>query len=223
MKSLKYILKFYVIYNGELINLDIEVIFIRHGETDYNKELRYQGHMDIDLNEKGYTQAQKVSERMSSEEIGEIYSSNLKRAQNTAELIAGPHDLKVKKRSGLREINMGDWEGSTYDDLKKEYPDLFKKWYNNPIEVRPPGGETLVEFRNRVIDSFEEIINNCEQERIVITAHGGTIRVVLAHLLDIPLNKNWRIQVHNTSVSRVKLYSEYPPAVKLVNSTYHLD
>ena len=202
--------------------MEKEIFLVRHGETDFNKELRYQGHMDVDLNQKGYLQAQKISKRLSTQKIDEVYSSDLKRAKNTAEVIVDPHNLKLNTRKGLREIDVGDWEGLTYDDLRKDYPDLIKKWYDNPISVSPPGGETLNEFEKRVVDCFHEIINQCQGEKIAIIAHGGTIRILLANLLEIPLNKNWQIEIHNTGLSIIKLIEKYP-VIKLLNSTYHLD
>jgi alpha-ribazole phosphatase len=202
--------------------LEKEILLVRHGETDYNKKLRYQGHLDIDLNETGYDQAQKISKRISTKEIDEIYSSDLKRARNTAELIAAPHNQKVRSREGLREINVGDWEGLNYDDLNKQYPELSRKWFDNPASVRLPGGEMLSEFQTRVVDSFEEIIDSSKGEKIVVTAHGGTIRVWLAHLLKVPLNKNRQIEIHNTSLSIVKVFDGYP-VIKLINSISHLE
>ena len=202
--------------------MEKEILLIRHGETDFNKELRYQGHMDVDLNETGYMQAQKISERLSTQPIDVVYSSDLKRAKYAAEVIAAPHQLELNTSRGLREIDFGDWEGLTYDDLRRDYPDLIKKWYDNPVSVRPPGGEMLSEFKQRVVDCLQGVIKNCEEEKIAIIAHGGTIRVWLAHLLEIPLNKNWRIEIHNTGLSIIKLYEDYP-VIKLLNSTYHLD
>jgi len=201
--------------------LETDLFLIRHGETEWNRKLRYQGQTDIDLNETGFNQARLLSESLENQKITRIYTSDLKRAANTASIIAKPHDLKLNKEKKLREISFGEWEGMNYEEITKEYPKLFKKWRNDPVSVSPPEGETFSEFQERVIYIINRIKDLHTGERVAIVSHGGTIRVYLAHILSMPLIENKKLSIHNTSLSHIKIYDNRA-VIKTLNSMCHL-
>ena len=206
--------------------METELIIIRHGETDWNLDLRYQGQTDITLNENGFLQAEQLSDYLSSREINAVYSSDLKRAYNTAEVVASAQKnlqgSDVYTCRELREMNFGNWEGLTYQDISREYPDMFQKWYTDPTSVTPPEGESLVSFRKRIVSAFKKIINEHPGEKVAVVTHGGSIRVLLTSVLEMPLDKYWRLEVHNTSVSIVTFH-DGRPVLNLLNSTVHLE
>lgn len=201
--------------------METDIFFIRHGETEWNKKLIYQGQTDIDLNETGYKQARLLSERLTEREIDRFYTSDLKRASNTASIIAEPHNKKLIKEENLREISFGDWEGMNFTEIQEKEAEKYNEWRKDPISVSPPNGENFLDFQKRVISIINKIKDLHTGERIAIVAHGGTIRVYLAHILGMELKGNRKLSVHNTSISHLTIYDNRP-VLKLMNSTCHL-
>ncbi len=199
-----------------------QVVLVRHGETDWNKNSRYQGVMDIELNEKGQTQAKKLYKRLKDEEFDRIYSSTLKRAYETVSEIADYQNKEVITIADLMEIDFGQWEGLTFSEIEEKYPDLAKKWAKDPTCCKPPEGEHIKEVETRVGKTIDKIVDENDGNKILIATHGGIVRIMMAYLLDLPLSRIFSIEVDNVSVSRIKFYKHYP-VVKLFNSTYHLN
>jgi len=199
---------------------ETHIYLVRHGETDWNKNLRFQGQTDILLNETGIQQAIKVREFLKNKKLNYIFSSDLSRAIQTAEIIADNHNLKLIKYQGLREMNFGEWEGMTYTEIKENYPELVNKWFEDPSSVNPPGGESLQDFQDRVSDDFNEIINKHRDKKLLAVAHGGVIRTWLASVLKMPLAHYWKLEVDNTGISLLKYYDD-SPVLKYLN--YKID
>ncbi|HKL13240.1 MAG TPA: alpha-ribazole phosphatase [Halanaerobiales bacterium] len=199
-----------------------EIVLVRHGETEWNKNSRYQGVMDVDLNEKGQKQAQQLYEFLKDEEFDTIYSSTLKRAYETIQDIAKYQNKEVITIADLMEIDFGKWEGLTFSEIEKDYPDLAKKWAKDPTCCKPPEGEHIKEVEQRVGKTIDKIVDDNPDQKILIATHGGIVRIVFAYLLDLPLSRIFSIEVENVSISRIKFYKHYP-VVKLLNSTYHLE
>lgn len=201
--------------------METELILLRHGETAWNKELKFQGQIDIPLNKKGIEQAQKASKYLENKEVDVIYASDLKRAIKTAKIIAISKNLEVKELKALREMSFGKWEGFTYQEIEKEQKDLLASWVEDPVTNRPTNGETLKEFKIRIEASFQQIIRDNLGKKILVVSHGGVIRVYLSILLKMPLKDNWKLNVDNTAISIVKYY-EQDPVLTLLNSKFHL-
>jgi broad specificity phosphatase PhoE len=146
------------------------IYFIRHGETDYNKVKRFQGHLDIPLNQKGVVQAKLALEGSKNLKIDKIYYSPLKRAAETANIINSFHNAKMIKDDRIKEINMGSLQGKYKDKLKKFEQILA---YTNPERF---GGESHEQFCKRVKSFLDEIINSTEN--ILIVSHGGVYRAI---------------------------------------------
>ncbi len=197
------------------------LVLVRHGETEWNRSSRYQGVMDIELNRKGKTQAEKLYNYLKKEEFDAIYSSTLKRAYHTIKDIADYQNKDVITIADLMEINFGDWEGLTFSEIEEDYPELAEKWATDPTCCKPPEGEHIKEVEERVGKTIDRIIDKNADNKILIATHGGVVRIIIAYLLELPLSRIFSIEVDNVSISRIKFYKHYP-VLKLLNSTHHI-
>ncbi len=152
-------------------------ILIRHGETDWNVEGRYQGQSNVSLNERGYRQALEVAFTLKDREPSIIYSSDLKRARETADVIAGVLGLLVRMDPRLREIHLGEWEGMLFEQIKASYSDLLKLRKQDPRTVSAPGGETVEQVRIRIMSAVAEIVKTHPHEAVVLVSHGVPLAI----------------------------------------------
>jgi alpha-ribazole phosphatase len=180
------------------------LLLVRHGETIWNHTSRYQGHTDIELSETGREQARSLAKRLKTEKVKAVYSSDLKRAFETASILASPHNLPVKATKELREINFGDWEGLTYQEIMEEYRELASEWYQHPGKIRIPGGETFTDVKERAYNTILELARQNDPGTIIVVAHGGTIRAIICGLLDIDLNHAFQIRQDNTALNIIE-------------------
>lgn len=158
------------------------VYLIRHGQTEWNLEARMQGHKNSPLTEVGITQAKGLHNRLMNEKIDLIYSSESQRAYDTARIIKGDKDIPIYRRNGLREINMGEWEGMKQSDIINKYPQIWNNFWNNPIQYTPVGeGESYTEFKNRIITDVENIINSNQGKNIAIITYRIALKVLMLH------------------------------------------
>ncbi|NPV90466.1 MAG: alpha-ribazole phosphatase [Firmicutes bacterium] len=182
---------------------------VRHGETEWNHQSRYQGHTDVPLNEVGIIQSRQAAERLASEPITAVYSSDLTRARTTAEIIAASHGLTVRVKKGLRESNYGKWEGMTFKEIKAVYPGAIERWLDNPQGSRPPDGESLWEVRERALAAVDEIRGeNPEDSSLVIVTHGGVIAMLLMTYLKEGPEFLRRFFGRNASISKIEFRGE---------------
>ena len=200
----------------------VKLILVRHGETEWNKKLKFQGNKDIPLNQVGKKQANKLAARLANEKIDAIYSSDLDRAHQTAQMIAEEHDLEVESYPQLQEIDFGVWEGLTFEQIQAQYPQQFNAWEKNPEKNNPAQGENLTDVKNRVFKVIEDILEEQQDKTVLVAAHGGVNRVIISNLLEIPLSKCWRLQQDNTAVNIINIYQS-EIILELFNSTYHLN
>jgi broad specificity phosphatase PhoE len=156
----------------------MEILLARHGETDWNRESRFQGHADPPLNELGRQQAAELAEALAEEEFAAVYSSPLRRALETAETVAARHALQAVPVEGLREVDVGSWQGLTRDEVELRYPEQFRRWldYGRGWD----DGESYEEMGERVLAALEELAARHDGERILAVTHGGPIRAALA-------------------------------------------
>lgn len=197
-----------------------KIIIVRHGETLWNKELRYQGQTDIELNETGIRQAQLLAERLKKEKISAVYSSDLKRAYKTAQLICKYHNVKIKKTKYLREIHYGVWEGMLLQDVKEKYPDILRKWWEDPQNANIPGAEPPNVFIERIRNITDKIISQTKGNVLIVT-HGGPIKIMIVHLLGIDLSCLVYFRQDNTSLNIIEIDGERR-VLTLMNDTCHL-
>ncbi len=199
----------------------LRLILARHGETEYNKQGRYQGQIDMSLNDTGRQQAAKLEKRLAQEEIHAIYSSDLPRAWETATTVASLHGLPVLAEPRLREMDFGEWEGLTYAKIQERYPQLLADWEADLLNVAPPGGETLSQVVVRVQATLDEITRAHSDQTVLLLSHGGPLRVLLCLALGLP-PVPWQFGLDNASISRLHVYDGNAVLTGL-NDTCHLE
>ncbi len=194
---------------------------IRHGETEGADKKRYKGHIDVPLSENGIKQMERLAEYISAEatsKLSAVYCSDLSRAIKSAEIIAESHSIKPVVFKDLRERNFGIWEGMSFDEIREKYPEEFNAWTNNPREFSPMQGESTIEVKDRALKVLKGVLEKHKDESIAIVSHGGINRIILCHLLGIPLENIFRIEQDFAAVNIIEFYDKYP-VVKLINYT----
>lgn len=195
---------------------------IRHGLTFWNHEHRYQGHTDIELNNEGIRQAQTLKKRFAMEKFDAIYSSDLKRALKTAEIINEIHQLPIQISSELREINFGVWEAHTYRELERDYPELLKIWLTKPELLHIPQGESFAMVRDRAVKLIRNIVLQYSNSTVAVITHGGTIAALICGLLGLSLD-NIRKYKHNNAAVTLLTITQDKVILKLFNDLSHLE
>ena len=176
---------------------------VRHGETDWNVEGRWQGQADIPLNPKGIEQAIYIAKKFIDVDLKAIFSSDLGRASQTAIFLAVEKKLEVHSDSRLREIHMGSWQGMLISEIQVRYGEAFSKRQENPMQVAPPGGETALQVQTRVLSSLKEIIVKYPGDNVAIFSHGFAIATILAHVKQISIIQVWDLVPHNGEVKKL--------------------
>ena len=198
------------------------LLLVRHGDTELNSRERYWGHTDIKLSEAGLRQAEKLRDRLATEKIDVIYSSELQRASETAKIIASRHQLDVTTCAELRETNFGKIEGLTFDEVSRLYPELTKLWVNWSLQLKFPDGESVDELNSRVSKFLDRLKKHAPDETILIVAHAGPLRLLVCRLLGIEL-QHWRqIRINLASLSIVETYPQ-GAVLSLLNDVSHLE
>ncbi|MEM5773904.1 MAG: histidine phosphatase family protein, partial [Anaerolineaceae bacterium] len=163
-----------------------ELWLVRHGETIWNQEGRLQGSIDIELNEGGVEQARRLAEQLKDTEFQSIYSSPLKRAHKTAEMIAACAGQTVQVDPRLVEVRMGEWEGMRSVDIRRQYPELVAIRDADPVYAPVPGGETVQQLAVRVNQAADEISKRHPRGPVLIVSHGLSIAVLICLVREIP-------------------------------------
>lgn len=203
------------------------IYLLRHGETEGHKKV-YKGHIDVPLSKEGERQVEKVARFLKKysdkynfkREI--IYSSPLKRAITTAEILNKELSLRIKSTDDLKERSFGKWEGLSINEILSLYPEDFEKWRMNPAIFSPPEGESTIDVSKRSQKTIKEILKNHDKNQVFIVAHGGINRVILCNILGIPLENIFRIEQDFACVNIVEFYEDVP-VVKLVNGVFWAD
>ena len=155
-----------------------ELLLVRHGETDWNRERRFQGHADQPLNEAGREQARELAEILAGEDIDAVYSSDLRRARETAEILAGRLDAEVVALRELREIDVGSWQGLSWPEIEERHPDGAARWHRDGHGW--DGGESYVQLGERIVRALQDIAARHPGGRVLVVGHGGTVRATRA-------------------------------------------
>jgi len=164
---------------------------IRHGQTDWNIEGRWQGHADVPLNDRGRAQAENIARSLANVGLVAIYSSDLVRAHETAKALARTTGLPIHLDARLREIHQGEWQGLLVSEIQQRYGEAFHARHANPLTVAPPGGETVLQVKERVIAALEDIITRHPAERVAVVSHGFALAVVQVHYKNLPIDQVW--------------------------------
>ncbi len=177
-----------------------EIILARHGETDWNVAEVFRGRIDVDLNETGMKQAVLLADYLSQVKIEGVYSSPLKRALKTAELIASPHNLQVTVAPGLIDFDFGKWQGLSHQEVKDRYRELYAEWTNHPERVKMPGGGSLDDVRGRAMAVVEEVAKRHEGSTVLVS-HRVVNKVLICALLGLGNSHFWSIRQDTAAIT----------------------
>jgi len=170
-----------------------ELILARHGETVWNVEKIYRGRRDVGLDEVGIKQAELLGKYVSNYGLEAIYSSPLKRALDTANIIGRYQKISVQIAEGLVDFDYGEWECLPEQEVKRLYPALLNEWHNNPHKVRMPGGESLEDVRKRALEVVNDVLSNY-QRGVVLVSHRVVNKVLICSLLELDNSYFWNIK-----------------------------
>ena len=195
------------------------IFLFRHGETANSKEVCFNGHFDVGLSERGESQFKEWGRLLKDETFRAIYSSDLKRTQISAQRLAEPHNIPNIAYPELRELCFGDWEGLSILEVEKKYPNQMKERMDNISVFQADGGETFQQLKDRVIPRFEDIVAKHSDENIAMVCHGGVNRVILSHLLEIPIDRIFRIKQDYAALNIIQFYGD-EPVVELLGGSF---
>jgi probable phosphoglycerate mutase len=203
------------------------LLLVRHGETEWNRQTRFQGQIDIPLNDNGRQQAQKAAEFLKEVPIHLAVTSPMVRPKETAEIILQYHpDVQLELNVELSEIGHGLWEGKLEAEIEQEYPGELERWRNTPAEVQMPEGENLQQVWDRATEAWNDIVTAAanKSQTCMVVAHDATNKVILCHVMGLGLEDFWKIKQGNGAVTVI----DYPqgvegmPVLQSLNITSHL-
>jgi broad specificity phosphatase PhoE len=198
------------------------LLLVRHGITEFNRDRRFTGHSDVELSAAGYRQVERLRDRLGNEKIDAVYSSDLRRALVTAEVISLGHKLDITRCSELREINYGNAEGLTFEEIRHLYPEVAESIANFSLQLEFPNGESFEGFAARTSAFLDELKRYQPSQTILITSHSGPLRVLVCCLLGLDLG-HWRqFRLDFASLSILETYPQ-GAIVNLLNDTSHLE
>jgi alpha-ribazole phosphatase len=199
----------------------LRLLLVRHGETDWNTQHRYQGQSDLPLNSLGVEQARRLARRLQAQKIDFVFSSDLQRALQTAAILTDGRETMIQSDPRLREMNFGMLEGHTFDEALERWPEMIASWlddYNQP----PEGGERMDEFVQRVTGFIAEVRQNCDEKTVLIVAHGGPLREIIQNILGQPSQPAWWFSLEHASLTDLQIYADNI-MINRLNDTGHLE
>lgn len=201
----------------------MRIIFVRHGETDWNVTLQYQGQARVPLNERGRAQARLAGERLRRTKASALYSSDIVRAWQTAQIVGPLVGLEPQGMSELREIDVGQWEGLTPEELYRRFPDHMREYERDPARTVRKGGESYAQLQERALVALETIAaTHTGDETVLTVSHGGTIRAILCHVIGLDLLYFGRMWLDNGSLTELHYGARGWRLVRL-NDAAHLE
>ncbi len=205
---------------------DSRIFLIRHGETNWNKEGRFQGQIDIPLNENGKDQARKTFEYLRSISFSKAFSSSMHRPYETAQIILQNNkDLKIEKIDSLVEISHGLWEGKLEAEIRENWPNLLKNWHDKPEEVIMPEGESIKDVSERSIEAFNKIcLSQKDNDLTLLVAHDAVNKTLICNMLGINYSNIWMIKQGNGGITIIDIFNDpsKTPVISALNITTHL-
>ena len=182
----------------------MKLIFIRHGQTDWNVQGKIQGSYDSELNATGIEQAMSLSEKLFNlnYKFSKIYSSPQKRALKTAEILSKSSNVDYISVKDLQEMNMGKWEGLSWKEVEEQYPNEYKEWYLNRRYTKTPDGEAYQDMLERVLKAIHKIINE-NNEDVVIVSHSAVIMCLQCYVTNTPFNDMLKFKTKNATITEI--------------------
>ncbi len=197
------------------------LLLVRHGQTLWNSELRYQGQLDTELSPFGLAQATCLAARLRDEPIAAVYTSDLRRCLSTAETLAAPHCLPPVLLPALREAHYGDWQGLTYAEVRARFPEMVAARRHDAIGFTPPAGESLGATHARVLAAINAVAAKHPAATVLVVTHGGPLRMLVAGLLGVSPSHIFRLRVDNCGLTVCEAFPKSPVFVS-VNDICHL-
>ena len=197
--------------------MSVTVYLMRHGEVANGAEKRYNGHIDVDITEKGVEQMHRLAGLLAGKPIAAVYSSDLIRAVKGAEIISKSLGLTYTPLKSLRERSVGAWEGLTAGEIKERYPEEYTAWRADLLNYRPPGGECLVDVQERILPAYRQLVAAHPDKEIAMLLHGGVNRIILADALGLPPLNLFRIDQSFGALNIIDHYEDGMAVVKLAN------
>lgn len=179
----------------------LRIILLRHGETQWNVEGRFQGQIDTDLSERGLAQGRKAAAALATVPIDVAIASPLSRSYLTCKMAADMHKLPVRKDSRLIEISHGLWEGVHADEIRNRYGEELALWHRAPEKVQMPEGENLEDVRKRVREAFDEYTREYDGKTVLICAHDAVNKAIICDLLGLSMAHFWQIKQDNACIN----------------------
>lgn len=201
--------------------MSTDIFLVRHGQTEWNRVVRFRGRTDLELDQVGRAQARALARRLASWPIRAIYTSPLCRARQTAEPLARRLGLPIQPTEGLLDIDYGRWQGHTPEEVARAEPRLYQLWLEAPHQVQIPGGESLSLVQQRVRLAMEEIVACHPDEMVLLIGHQVVNKVLICTLLGMDLASFWRIGQDTACINRFR-YHDGLYDVLLLNDTCHL-
>lgn len=184
----------------------LEIILIRHGQTDWNRDRRIMGHRPVPLNPHGRAEARRVARHLKNIPIDAVFTSPMLRAVETAEYLAAERGLKAQLNADLAEIDYGLWVGKTFDEVMAE--EAYAIYHRSPRRAQPPGGEKMTDVRRRAVRFVEGLREKHRKGRIAVISHADVIKTILVHYLGMDLNDLQKFRIDNTSLSILWFYKK---------------
>ena len=195
----------------------MRLVLVRHAETEESARGRCYGTLDVGLSPLGRAQCAALEASLAEGPVAAVVSSPRVRALETAVAIARPHGLDVVVDEGLRELDFGELEGRTYEEIAGTLPDLYVAWMTTPTEVRFPGGESYADLKARTLVAVERLRASHDGEAVVAVTHGGVVRAVVSDALGMPAERIFRLAVDPASTSVVE-WLDGEPLVRCLNA-----
>ena len=199
----------------------MRLILVRHGETAWNKEGRFQGQSLVGLNQRGVVQAKRTAKAILSMKPIALYASPLPRSLMTAEEISRELSIPVVPLEGIKEVGLGELEGITGPEMQAQYPGFYSAWREDPSSVVFPGGESMTQLQERACHALEDIEKSHGQDVIVAVSHNFAIRTMLCCFLGMPLSSFHRLRVDLGSITIIQSDSRRRQVVTM-NDKCHL-
>jgi len=193
------------------------IYLIRHGEVEGAGTPRYNGHADVFLSERGEEQFHQMGERLADTGIAACYTSDLRRCAWGADLLGARLGMEPVRDPGLRELDIGAWEGKTWAELMELYPDQWQARLADIVNYRVPGGENLLDLQGRIMPVIDRIVKRHQGEEVLVVAHGGANRVILLDAIGAPLSALFNIEQNYCCLNIIDYYADGKAVVKLLN------
>jgi alpha-ribazole phosphatase len=197
----------------------MRLLLVSHAQTDWNVASRFQGQTDVPLNENGREQARGLQQKLASAKIAAIMASDLRRARETADIIAVPHGLTVATDARLRELHFGAWEGQTNAEIEAQNPQALTAWRKDPARLAPPGGETLYALVQRLQAFLQDwrarSVSDWSSGATLVVAHRGCLRALLCLLLEKPVERMWDFHLDIASVTELAMAGDRAEVIRI--------